>query len=550
MTQTPATALHAFRRGKAARAWPALLVAALLVPVWISPFFPSQDGPSHVANAWILGQLLRGDGGPYAAVYQVNPRPVPNWFSHAALAALMTLARPEVAERLLLTGYVLLLVWGFRRALVALRPGAAPLFAVVTPFVQGSWLYLGYYNRLLGAVAFLLALGFGLRHGRRPGALATLGLGLLLLWTYSCSAMSAVLAVVALSLLLLGATLQDTIEARSDRWRALARRAGALALAAAPALALVLHFQARQWPGAVPTRPGPSLAVRLWEVLTLQQLVALHPWEPALAAGLAAVLAVAALIALWARLQRRGFETADALLAFTLAAAAIGLVAPVVPIEGQGWYGAPIDDKIAPHLPLTFLLWLAAAPWGRRARSLLLVSTVAVGLALLAVRLPCQLRIEQQLREYVSVAPFLPPGSALLPVGYAHEGRSEDGRALSVGSWPFRHAASRLVPWRGVLDLDNYAAQTNFFPVIDREGYDPFDLLGTSFDHTPACVRLGRFNRLSPRPADFVLTWALSETDLGDACTRDLLRQLETRYRRVHVSQPRGLAALYQRLPP
>ena len=136
----------------------------------------------------------------------------------------------------------------------------------------------------------------------------------------------------------------------------------------------------------------------------------------------------------------------------------------------------------------------------------------------------------------------------LLPLGFSHRGRGADGRALAERTWPFRHVADWFVASRGVVNVDDYEAEVPFFPVVLRPGYDPYRLLGSSLDRMPGCVRLDRFNRLAPRPAELVLLWDARFVERGDPCTEQLLRVLETRYRPVYTSRPQGRARLYRYL--
>jgi len=96
------------------RRWATLLYAALaalfLVPFWAVPgYLPSTDGPSHVYNAWVLGQLAGPAPAPLLRqYYYLNPQPVPNSLTHVALLALMWALPPAAAEKVLLSLYVLL----------------------------------------------------------------------------------------------------------------------------------------------------------------------------------------------------------------------------------------------------------------------------------------------------------------------------------------------------------------------------------------------------------------------------------------------------------
>jgi hypothetical protein len=530
---------------RALRSWPVLVVGALLVPLWAFPFFPSQDGPSHVANAWILLRLLSGRGGEWASVYEVNFEAFPNWFTHAGLAALLALFEAATAERLFLTAYVLTLLGSFRYATVSLRPESAPLFVLVVPFVYDSSLHLGFYNRAFAAVPSLLAIGLWVRRGGRLGVPGTASLGVLFLWLYFCTAVGLLVTLGTVALLLGSLALDERRRNVPDRTRALARRVLALAAASIPSLALLVRFGSRQAGGVA--GPGPGWLERLRVAATLDPLVSLDPRERWLSMALAAVLAAAFLLALAARIRRFEWRWPDGLLVALAVFSIAYFAAPAMRVGGHGPWGGTLHDRIAPHLPILLLLWLAAQPLGRREGRLLGVSAVAIGLGLLGLRLPRYAELNEHLREYASLAPFLPRGATLLPLGFAHQGRGEDGRVLSYRTWPFRHAADRLVVSRGVQNVDNYEADVSFFPVTHRPGHDPYRLLGSSLDRLPACVRLDRFNEKAPRPADFLLLWRAPWAERSDPCAAELLGLVETRYERVTVSKPRGQAELFRR---
>src|SRR5438270_480911 len=112
----------------------ALLLLHVL-PLWWFPYFPSQDGPDHLENALILKEYNAPESARYRDFYTINPHPDPNWAGHVLLVALMYVCPPLVAEKVLLTGYVLLLPFAVRFALRSLRPGAEGLALLAFPFV-------------------------------------------------------------------------------------------------------------------------------------------------------------------------------------------------------------------------------------------------------------------------------------------------------------------------------------------------------------------------------------------------------------------------------
>ena len=84
-----------------------LLVLLYLLPIWSIQFFPSQDGPSHVYNALIVKEYFNTNEYPlFQKYYDLNAKPMPNWFGHMTMAMLMFIVDPLIAEKFLLTGYV------------------------------------------------------------------------------------------------------------------------------------------------------------------------------------------------------------------------------------------------------------------------------------------------------------------------------------------------------------------------------------------------------------------------------------------------------------
>jgi hypothetical protein len=523
------------------------LLALLLLPIWLFPVFPSQDGPSHVANASLLLDLLRGGPGAAHGLYELNLEPFPNWFTHAGLAALLTVLSPVVAEKAFLSAFVVLFALAFRNALRALDERAGALAPLCLPLVYDRSLHLGYYNRSFALVPLLLALGLWMRSRGRLSPLSVVALAALLLWAYFCTAIGLLLAVLALGVLAVAVAVAEPDGAQGTRWHRLTSRSVMLAVASAPALLLTWRFGAQQ--GAGVEVAGEPVESRLRALAALEWLVALDPRERWLSGTLAVLLGLWLVLAVLARRRQGCWQWHDGLLA-AAAAASIGYLAvPPVAIVGHGPWGAPVHDRVAPHIPLLLLLWLAVQPVAPRWRQLLVTGIVVIGVGLIALRLPRYSELNEHLAEYLSASAALPGGAAVLPLSFAHQGRGDDGQPLAAATWPFRHAADWLVVSRGVLNLDNYEAEVSFFPVAWRRGQDPYRLLGSSLDRLPGCVHLGRFNRNAPRPAEFLVVWGSRGADwYDDPCGAELLRTINSQYRRVFVSEPRGQMEVYRRI--
>jgi hypothetical protein len=141
-----------------------LIVTAPLVPVllaiWLVPGFITQDGPAHLYNAAILADSFVPQS-PYHAYYEVRWQPLPNWAGHLALAGLLWVVSPWVADRILMTATLA----GFAASLVWLRWKVRGGQAMLGPCLLAAllsmnylWL-LGFTSFLLGSCLFAVTLG-------------------------------------------------------------------------------------------------------------------------------------------------------------------------------------------------------------------------------------------------------------------------------------------------------------------------------------------------------------------------------------------------------
>jgi hypothetical protein len=525
----------------APRPVPGWLVAAalllLLVPLWAFAYFPSQDGPSHVANARILLDYGRSDQPALRVFYERSLEPVPNWVSHAILSALLTVVGPRSADKIFLALYVLALPFAFRYAVTAIRPDAGARLLFVLPFVYNHFLHLGFYNLALSAVPFFLILGFWLRHEDRLDTRAAGVLALLLTGLYFFHIVTLLLALAALGVL----ALAGSVAGRSPRPLV------AVGAASLPALALAARFLRSR--GGASYEPGPSVYVRLWELVRLKELVSFDLREAWPSTALAFALLAAAAVLLVGRARRRAFDRTDRLLLVVAACTAIYFAARTTVLRSPSGSvgGGTTYDRISLWIFLTLVLWLAVQPLSARAERLLVGLSLAATLAFLAVRLPRYGELDRDLAEYASVGATLPRDAVLLPLAFAPEGRREDGSALSVRVLPFLHAASWIAADRGVVDLLNYEADLGYFPVRFRPEANPYRLMRTGLETSPPCVSLNRFDRLGPRPLDYILVWGARFADRSHPCAAAIFRHLDERYTKVATSEPRGLAELYAR---
>jgi hypothetical protein len=154
--------------------WLALSLQAAIVIlycVWVlsMPVFPSQDGPLHLYCVEVFRQLLAHHPGVYSQTYFINHYLPPYSLYYYALLVLGKVTTLEMADKLIVCGYFILLPFGLRSLMRATGGDTdwAPL--LMTP-VFISWpLMMGFVNYCIAIVFACFALALWCRNQSRPG---------------------------------------------------------------------------------------------------------------------------------------------------------------------------------------------------------------------------------------------------------------------------------------------------------------------------------------------------------------------------------------------
>jgi len=505
--------------------WPAWVYAALvalyLVPFWAVPgYLPSTDGPSHVYNAWLLGELA----GPaparlLRAYYTINPQPVPNSLTHVALMALLWALPPAAAEKALLSAYVLLLAGALWYLAGAVDRERAWLALLGLPFAWNQLLGLGFYNFLFSIPLLLLALGLWWRHRDRPDPGFAAALVGLLLACYFAHILAAVLALAGIGVLWLASW-------RRERWR------GHLAHLAilAPAAVLPVWFTVVR-PGA-PGYPSGATWQTLWSDLAhlrtlwqfsgergetgailakvfaawiaftlLRAALARRTGTPAGAAGTVGALGSAGTAGSagpaadsegrTARSRRRWWREEDGFLVLALLLAGFYFLSP-----GGTAGGGFLQPRLLLYPFLVVLPWLSTdlGRWGRAAAVAALAALAAYPVTW---AVPCYRAGARDVKAFVHGLDAVPPGSVVVPLVFDRHTTS----CMRAGS--VDHAAGYAAVAKGLIDWDNYEAETDYFPLRFRAfALRPPDM---SIETDPAHLPV---RRLRAR-VDYIYCWRM-----------------------------------------
>ena len=189
------------------------LTVIYILPIWIFKYFPSQDGPSHIYNSFILKHYNDPDYA-FNQFYDIRKSPVPNWASHIFITLFMYLVPPLIAEKLLLTGYIILMATGMLYLLNAVDGRRKPLVFIGFPFIYNYILLMGFYNFSLGVGMFMFVLGYWWKNFDTFSVRNMVVLGLLLLVLYFCH-----LVTLALAMFFIVTVAVISLPFKTARWR-------------------------------------------------------------------------------------------------------------------------------------------------------------------------------------------------------------------------------------------------------------------------------------------------------------------------------------------
>ncbi|GEJ59394.1 GtrA family protein [Anaeromyxobacter diazotrophicus] len=545
--EAPAARARAAASGHAPAAIFVGLLALGLAPLWLVPHVPTQDGANHVES--VLGLLRLPHSALLQHHYLPNYGPQPNWLTQLLFAGLVQLVSPRVAEKLVLSGYLLLLPLAFRYALPRTARGRWAALAIF-PFLHSYPFHMGFWNFSYSLVLFFAAVGCWYRRRGRFTARSGLAFSALTVALFAAHSVSTAAAFAAITAVLAwrgGLALwraRRHVRRRSVVVRGYLSRAIATYAWALPAIALLAFFLVHQ---PKPYAYRPSLFDYAKHLASLYALVSFDRRELFLTFPVALAVAAAVLLALRAR-ARRALRPVDGWLAAAALATALYFLTPDSVADG-----AQLTDRLALYPFFAALLWL-----GWSSAPLVTVRRAALALAVLFLaatgfRLAKYQQLDGYLAEYESVATHVPEGSTILPLTFApfgpREGGAIDGKKLlSYRVQVFQHVNGWIASDRRGVDLDNSQAKTTHTPLRWKDETNPFTYLNTrpfGLEDEPPCVELWAYTRLVGR-IDAVLVWGATEKSAQDACGGAVLAELARDYERVYVSQPRGMAELWR----
>jgi len=520
------------------------LILIQLTPIWTFKYFPSQDGPTHLENAAILREYHHPDRTVFRKYYLINTSNISNWFWHLVLAGIMHFVPMLIAEKILLSGYIVLLPVSVRYSLGAIKPNTKFLAFMSFPFVYNFPFHMGFYSFSYSLPMFFFIMGFWLKHREHFTPGKTLVLSILSLLTYFSHIVSLAMVCLGMILISLLDLLRDTRSKQGDihfLWNVFKKRTRPLFLALLPTFLFVMTFLSQQ---GVEMFYGISILSRLKRLYMLYSLCSYDLKELWPSIVLVCLFALVTSLILVSKIRKRQFDVWDGLLLVICAYVLVYFTAPDA-ISG----GTYMNSRLALYPFFALILWLGAQSYRKIMKLKIIIVSVGITLALLGLHVKKYAELNPYITEYLSGMHLIESNTTLLPLCFSPFGYSSSGRSLSRKVESFIHASSYIAAKRHVVEFNNYEAWKGHFPLIYRASLNPLKHIAIRqrIDAVPPEVDFLSYPKRAGGRVDYVLLWGVRQEFLNHKATKSIFEQLRQGYDLIFTSPNKGLIQLYRR---
>ena len=169
---------------------PALFYTTVILfafPIFLNPYFVTNDGPAHVYNSNLLFHYFGNYHAAISNLFELNPFPEPNWVGHFLQIILKFFFSGALSEKIVVATFFILFPISIRYLISNLNKDNKILCWLALPFVFNFIIEIGFYNFCLGMVILNFSIGYVLKHNflfRLKHQLALFMIGILLYFSH------------------------------------------------------------------------------------------------------------------------------------------------------------------------------------------------------------------------------------------------------------------------------------------------------------------------------------------------------------------------------
>ena len=420
-----------------------VLIVAYLLPIWLFPYFPTQDGVSHVYNSQILTEYNNPEY-EFQDYYEINWYPFPNWLSHFSLAILLFVFPPLIAEKIFLSLYVILFPLAIYYFLNAIQRGRHALVILSFTFIYNYLFLMGFYNFAVSVPLFFLALGYWWKHKEQMNRKRIVLLNLLIVVTYFAHLISYAFILFSIALLAL-------LHFKRDFRRILIT--GCYLLPAA--MLILVYLPTSDLLAGEPPAFGFGRVGELFaNLIGMHVLVSFTDPPSWLSAAVSAFLIFLGVVTIWQNRKERTAGHAGQKAFLCLAGVLFGLYFVLPNSIGPGGW---VNDRLAILATLAIFAWFRGfdKPQWERIFTAVVTLLAVVNIVYVGVLFK---NLNAEIHEFNTFVQRVGKNKVILPLHFDPRGSSK-----RVGI--FVNAANYYCLDNGCINLGNYEIQFDYFPV-------------------------------------------------------------------------------------
>lgn len=420
-----------------------VLIIIYLLPIWLFDYFPTQDGVSHVYNSQIITEYSNPQY-QFRDYYDINWFPFPNWLSHISLALLMFIFPPLIAEKVLLSLYVILFPLAIRYFLNAVQSGRDSLVILSFTFIYNYLLMMGFYNFALSVPMFFFALGYWWKHRDAFDITRIILLNLFIIATYFAHLMSYAFILFSIALI-------AVIHFRHNLKQLLLT--GCSILPAGLLLIVYLPTSDLLTDGA-PKIELDRIGELFENMVGLRVLISYSEHQAWIAYTVFASLLILGIWTVW-QIRYKSIKPLTGQGAFLILFCVLFLLYFILPgsIGPGGW----VNDRLLILAMLTIFACFRLSDSLRWNQVFIGIVTLLAIVNVFYIGMLCK-RLDTELHEFNALVDKVENNSVILPLQFEPRGTS-----LKVGI--FVNAANYYCLDNGCINLGNYEVQFDYFPI-------------------------------------------------------------------------------------
>jgi len=128
-------------------------------------------------------------------------------------------------------------------------------------------------------------------------------------------------------------------------------------------------------------------------------------------------------------------------------------------------------------------------------------------LILMGIRYPRMVNAARVAKDIVSLASYIQPESLVLPLNFAPTGIDAQGNVVTEYNTLYKHTADYLGTYKPLIMLDNYAANTGYFPMLWVYDNNPYAHLsiGKGHESTPPELDIAHYEQKTAKQIRYIV---------------------------------------------